>query len=200
MTPPRAATESSQTTMDDKRRLLRVPPLRHWLPRGRAGSGRLSLSLALQGGGAHGAFTWGVLDRLLEEEHVDVAAVSGTSAGALNAVALAFGGHHGGREGARASLERLWRAVGRGAAGAPLRTGGFAALASGLASYLFSPYELNLLDLNLLRRPLDELVDFAALRARSPMPVLVAATRVRTGQARIFHEHELTAEAVLASA
>ena len=81
------------------------------LPRRRAG--RIAVSLALQGGGAHGAFTWGVLDRLLEEETIDIAAVSGTSAGAINAVALVSGWCQGGREGARATLDRLWRTVGR---------------------------------------------------------------------------------------
>jgi NTE family protein len=174
--------------------------MQDWLPRGRAG--RVAVSLALQGGGAHGAFTWGVLDRLLEEEDLDIAAVSGTSAGALNAVALASGWGEGGREGARAALERLWRAVGREAARSPLggHGGAFAALALGLATHLFSPYELNPLDLNPLRELLDEHVDFAALRERSPMPVLVAATKVRTGEGRVFREHELTAEAVLASA
>ena len=78
---------------------------------GRMGTGQLTLSLALQGGGAHGAFTWGVLDRLLEEDELEVAAVSGTSAGALNAVALASGWRQGGREGARLALERLWQAI-----------------------------------------------------------------------------------------
>jgi NTE family protein len=184
--------------LQDKLRLLRVPPMQDLLPRGRAG--RTALSLALQGGGAHGAFTWGVLDRLLEEETIDIAAVSGTSAGAINAVALASGWCQGGREGARATLDRLWRAVGREAARSPLRHGGFAAFALGLATHLFSPYELNPLDINPLRQLLNELVDFAALRARSPMPILIAATQVSTGQARIFREHELTADMVLASA
>jgi NTE family protein len=170
-------------------------------PRRRVDGGRLDLSLALQGGGAHGAFTWGVLDRLLEEETIDVAAVSGTSAGAVNAVALASGWCEGGREGARATLERLWRAVGREAARSPLGHGGaFAACALGLATHLFSPYELNPLDLNPLRQLLDELVDFAALRERSPMPILIATTKVRTGECRVFREHELTAGTVLASA
>jgi NTE family protein len=181
--------------------LLRASPGSGPSSRNHVGSGRLGLSLALQGGGAHGAFTWGVLDRLLEDDAIDIAAVSGTSAGALNAVALASGWCQGGREGARATLERLWRAVGREAARSPLGHGGaFAACALGLATHLFSPYELNPLDINPLRELLDELVDFAALRACRPMPILVAATRVGTGECRIFREHELTAETVLASA
>jgi NTE family protein len=167
----------------------------------RRGSSRLALSLALQGGGAHGAFTWGVLDRLLEEEAVDVAAVSGTSAGALNAAALASGWCQGGRKGARAALDRLWHTVGREAARAPLGPGGsLGAFALSLATHLFSPYELNPLDINPLRELIDKLIDFAALRHGSPMPLLIAATRVDTGQCRIFREHELTADMVLASA
>jgi NTE family protein len=168
------------------------------LPCSRAG--RIAVSLALQGGGAHGAFTWSVADRLLEEETIDIAAVSGTSAGAINAVALASGWCQVGRAGARATLDRLWRAVGREAAHSPLSHGGFAALALGLATHLLSPYELNPLDINPLRQLLDALVDFAALRAGSPMPILVVATQVSTGQGRIFREHELTADMVLASA
>jgi NTE family protein len=164
------------------------------------GPGRLTLSLALQGGGAHGAFTWGVLDRLLEEETIDIAAVSGTSAGAINAVALASGWRQSGREGARAALEQLWQAVGREAARSPMSQGGFSAIALGLATYLFSPYELNPLAINPLREFLNELVDFAALRVSRPMPILIAATEVRTGRCRIFREHELTVDMVLASA
>lgn len=160
----------------------------------------LRVSLALQGGGAHGAFTWGVLERLLEEDRLDIRAVSGTSAGALNAVALASGWCHGGRAGARAALERLWQTVSEEGARSPLSSGGLAALALGLTTYLFSPYELNPLDINPLRRLLNRLVDFDALRSCRPMPILVAATNVRTGQCRIFREHELTADMVLASA
>jgi NTE family protein len=140
-----------------------------------------------------------VLDRLLEEETIDIKAVSGTSAGAINAVALASGWCQGGREGARASLDRLWRTVGREAARTPLGHGGFATFALGLATHLFSPYELNPFDIHPLRQLLNELVDFAALRERSPVPLLIAATQVRTGECRIFREHELTADMVLAS-
>ena len=160
---------------------------------------QLPFSLALQGGGAHGAFTWGVLDRLLEDETIEIKAVSGTSAGAINAVALASGWSKGDREGARATLDRLWRTVGRGAARTPLGRGGFGVFALGLATHLFSPYELNPLDIHPLRELLNELIDFAALRERSPMPLLIAATQVRTGECRIFREHELTADMVLAS-
>jgi NTE family protein len=141
-----------------------------------------------------------VLDRLLEEDELEVAAVSGTSAGALNAVALASGWRQGGREGARAALSRLWRTVAREASRTPLHLGSLAAFGFGLATYLFSPYELNPLNINPLRDLLNELVDFKALRARSPMPILIAATQVRSAQARLFREHEVTAEMILASA
>ena len=97
--------------LEDKPRRLRVPSMRGLLPRGRAG--RIAVSLALQGGGAHGAFTWGVLDRLLEDERLEIAAVSGTSAGACNAVALASGWCRGGRDGARQALAQLWYGVAR---------------------------------------------------------------------------------------
>ncbi len=168
------------------------------LSRHRPGAGQLAVSLALQGGGAHGAVTWGVLVRLLEEERLDVKAVSGTSAGAINAVALVSGWCRDGREGARESLAHLWDRVGREAK-APLRPSGLAAFMGGLATHLFSPYELNPLDINPLRDVIKELADFTALRASSPMPVLIAATRVRDGECRIFREHELTADMVLAS-
>lgn len=158
------------------------------------------INLALQGGGAHGAFTWGVLDRLLEEPGLNLKGVSGTSAGALNAVALAAGWCRGGREGARERLSALWQAVVRDAAGSPFPYSSFAAVALGLSSYLFSPYELNPLDFNPLRQLLDELVDFAWLREHGRLPVLIAATNARTGRARIFRERELHADMVLASA
>ena len=160
----------------------------------------LRVSLALQGGGAHGAFTWGVLDRLLEEPGLQVTGVSGTSAGAVNAVALAWGWACGGREGARVLLERLWTTLGRKVprtAWGPSRVGAFAV---DLAMHLFSPYELNPLRIDPLRGLLEELVDFPALRRCRPMPLLVAATHVRTGSSRIFREQEITAEMVLASA
>jgi NTE family protein len=160
----------------------------------------MKLSLALQGGGAHGAFTWGVLDRLLEEPTLEIAGVSGTSAGALNAVALAAGWRQAGREGARASLQRLWQAISQGATRAPIGGRSLGMLAFGVATYLFSPYELNPLDINPLRDLLEELVDLDSLRTSRGPPILVAATQVRTGECRIFREHELTADMVLASA
>ena len=170
--------------------------LRHAAPAPR----RLALSLALQGGGAHGAFTWGVLDRLLEDERLEITAVSGTSAGACNAVALASGWCRGGRDGARQALAQLWYGVARKAGPAPVGMSAFAAFALDLATHLLSPYQLNPLGLNPLRELLTEVVDFPLIRQRCTIPLVIAATEVRTGRCRIFREHELTADMVLASA
>lgn len=158
------------------------------------------LALALQGGGAHGAYTWGVLDRLLELEGLQVDAVSGTSAGALNAVALASGWLAGGPAGARAALEAVWRSVSSGAGPLIDELSHVRLFAMSLTTHLFSPYDLNPLDLNPLREVLLREVDFARLRAATAPTVLVAATDVQNAQPRIFANAELTPEVVLASA
>ena len=162
---------------------------RAWPPR--------RLSLALQGGGSFGAFTWGVLDRLLEEPDIAFDAVSGSSAGAVNAVLLASGLADGGRAEAKARLERFWRRMSAAAAFLPS-----ASLAAGLGLVMraMSPYQLNPFNLNPLREALAAEVDFARLRAASPLRLLIAATRVRDGKLRIFTEDEASVDAVLASA
>ena len=157
------------------------------------------LSLALQGGGSFGAFTWGVLDRLLEPDGPEFDQISGASAGAVNAVALASGLAEAGREGARATLERVWHRV---AAYAPtanerLARAAAVALSSGL---LGSPYQFNPLDLNPLREILAHDINIDAIRADPPVRLLIAATRVRDGRARLFRETDITVDAVLASA
>src|SRR5215210_6452016 len=135
------------------------------------------LSLALQGGGAFGAFTWGVLDRLLEEDDLELGAVSGASAGAINAVLLASGLAKGGPDEARASLERFWSRVGESATkNLFLRPEMVVATASQM-----SPYQFNPLELNPLRDLLAQEVDFQAVRTRSPVRLLVSATRVQDG-------------------
>jgi NTE family protein len=162
-------------------------------------SGR-AVSLALQGGGSFGAFTWGFLDRLLEEEDVTFDAVSGASAGALNAVLLADGLAAGGPEEARRRLEHFWHAIGH-APHLPIGQGhppGAAALFE-LSTRFASPYQFNPLGLNPLRGMLNEEVDFERLRAQSPVRLLIAATQVKDGRLRIFREDEMTVEAVLAS-
>ncbi|HYA73879.1 MAG TPA: patatin-like phospholipase family protein [Roseiarcus sp.] len=160
------------------------------------------LSLALQGGGSFGAFTWGVLDRLLERTNVEFDAISGSSAGAVNAVVLASGMIDGGREGAKARLARFWRRVSDAAAFVPAASLASSPLGAGLGfvARALSPYQFNPFNLNPLREALAAEVDFDLLRARSPMRLLIGATRVRDGKLRVFANGELTIDAVLASA
>jgi NTE family protein len=172
----------------------------------------LLIDLALQGGGSHGAFTWGVLDRLLEEPWLHIAAISGTSAGAMNAAVLADGWTDGGAEGARAALDQYWQRVSRAAAFSPLQRSPLDRLmgrwtfdtspvyiAMDLMSRLLSPYDLNPMGLNPLRSILAESIDFERL-ARSPIKLFVTATNVHTGRGRIFRNAEITADVLLASA
>lgn len=171
------------------------------------------INLALQGGGAHGAFTWGVLDRLLEDGRLSFPALSGTSAGAVNAVAFATGMVEGGREGARAKLEEVWRAVSQsgccgalrtrppepdGAAGAQVDSAAYTTL--DLMTRVFSPYDLNPLDVDPLRDVLAQSIDFKALRREGAPELYIAATEVATGSARIFTSSEISLNVVLASA
>lgn len=166
-----------------------------------------SISLALQGGGAHGAFTWGVLDYLLEQEDLDIKAITATSAGAMNAVALAAGYAENGRDGARATLGAFWRDVSE--RGAPLAAANAVTPAFGpftpfamfqALTNIASPYDLNPFDYNPLQQTLRKVIDFGHLRAETDIQLFVAATNVETGKARIFKTHEITEEAVLASA
>jgi NTE family protein len=172
-----------------------------------------SVNLALQGGGAHGAFTWGVLDRLFEDDRIWIEALSGTSAGAMNAVVAAQGMHDDGAEGARRALAEFWRAVSDAARTSPIRRG-VAAKARGdwslkmSPSYLFfdllsrmvSPYQFNPFDLNPLRALVAERVDFAKVRGCVDMGVYLAATNVETGRVRVFEREEISLDAVMASA
>jgi len=163
------------------------------------------LNLALEGGGAHGAFTWGALDRLLEDDTLDIGWISATSAGAVNAVALAAGLMEAGRDGARAKLRAVWEAVAK--AGVPdlVRLNPWLASLSRSATLaqmasMFSPYDLNPLGFDPLRRLLEAHIDFAALRRHAGPELLIAATALATGRARLFRRGELSVEAVLASA
>ncbi|QXX75092.1 hypothetical protein MHY1_01910 [Methylovirgula sp. HY1] len=162
------------------------------------------LSLGLQGGGSFGAFTSGVLDRLLEEPDIRFDTISGASAGAINAVLLAAGLAEGGREAAREKLKRFWRRLSHTAALVPFgsNTGLMSGAASGTLSFwtrLVSPYQYNPFDLNPLRTILNEEIDFEKLRRTKPIGLLIAATRVRDGRARIFSNDEINADTVLAS-
>ncbi len=170
------------------------------------------IDLALQGGGSHGAFTWGVLDRLLEEPWFQIAGVSGTSAGAMNAAVLADGWAAGGATGAREALEKYWRRVSRAAAFSPMQRSPLdrlmgrwsldsspAYVFTDLMSRLLSPYDLNPLGFNPLREILIDSIDFERL-ARAPIKLFVTATRVRTGRGRIFRNAEINTDVLLASA
>jgi NTE family protein len=172
----------------------------------------VQVDLALQGGGAHGAFTWGVLDRLLEEPHLKIDGISGTSAGAMNAAVLADGYADSGPEGARAALAAFWEGVSRAARFSPFRRGPLDILfgrwtldqsptfiAMDMMSRLFSPYDLNPLGTNPLCDILDRSLDFGRL-ARCPIKLFVTATNVRTGRGRVFRNSELTPNVLLASA
>lgn len=177
-------------------------------------TGRKPIALALQGGGSHGAFTWGVLDRLLSDERIEIHAVSGTSAGALNAVALASGlatakPPVNPSAAARQALQRVWTDIGHWGAlgewhaklGRALLWGGVDAAAMWTQAWsgLVSPYQSNPLNLQPLRDLLDRHVDFNAMQRAGQPPVFVSATDVSTGKAVIFHGPQLHADAVLAS-
>lgn len=161
------------------------------------------LNLALQGGGAHGAFTWGVLDGLLADGRVSFEGVSGTSAGAMNAACLAQGLMAGGRDGARQALADFWTAV---AKSSPFDQGRQSAgMAPAMKMMLqwtehLSPEQLNPLDLNPLRDIIGQQIDFARLRRDSPVKLFIAATHANSGKLRIFKNHELSVDALLASA
>ncbi len=163
-----------------------------------AGGARNAIALALQAGGAFGAFTWGALDHLIAEPDLEIESISGASAGAINATLLAAGLMEGGPEAVRKKLAEFWTRMMRLAALMPGL--GLSDLGLGLWLRSLSPRQLNPFDLNPLRQTLGELVDFEALRHRSPVRLMIAATRVSDGALRLFQTDELTLDAVLASA
>ena len=175
------------------------------------------VSLALQGGGAHGAFQWGVLDRLLEDGLLDIQSITGASAGSMNAVALVAGMLEGGPEGARAKLESFWRAVSNGPARGIFGENVIAnfandwlslnpafkymeALTSQVTPMQVSPYDFNPLNYNPLRDILREQIDFKAIREQTGIALFIAATAVRNNRAKLFEAAELTPEHIMASA
>ncbi|MCA8882153.1 MAG: patatin-like phospholipase family protein [Rhodobacteraceae bacterium] len=171
------------------------------------------IDLALQGGGAHGAFSWGVLDRLLEENSLEISGVSGTSAGAMNAVALTQGLATGSRQAARELLERYWTAVSETARYSPMKrtiwdkmvgrwslefSPGFV-----MSQYLqqtLSPYQLNPLDINPLRDLVVKHFDFDLVNSEKAPKLFLGATNVRSGMPKIFRQPQISADAVMASA
>ena len=176
-----------------------------WWQRLRTPSRRISL--ALQGGGAHGAYTWGVLDALLADGRVQFEGLSGSSAGAMNAVVLANGWMDGGRDGARQGLADFWTGVGKQTPMGMVSQGQSDAISLSAAAKLlanwagyFSPSQLNPFYLNPLRDLIESQIDFEQLRATSPFKLFVGATQVNTGKLRVFRESELTVDMLLASA
>jgi len=171
------------------------------------------INLALQGGGAHGAFTWGVLDHILSDERIAIEGISGTSAGAVNAVMLADGLCRGGREEAQKRLADFWRSASstgnlpalqrtvmeRLLSFTPLEGTPVQAWVNALSRY-FSPYDVNPLNINPLKDLIERFVDFETLRADTDLQLFISATNVQTGHVRIFPRDKITADAVMASA
>jgi NTE family protein len=165
------------------------------------------INLALQGGGSHGAFTWGVLDALLSDLRINFEGMSGSSAGAINAVVLADGWLKGGREGARQGLADFWNAISQQFPPGFVTQGDSESISLSPASKMmanwagqFSPYQLNPLGLNPLRDLLKRQIDFEQLQKNSPFKLFVGTTQAKTGKLRIFRENELTVDVLLASA
>jgi NTE family protein len=159
-----------------------------------------TINLALQGGGSHGAFTWGVLDRLLEEDNLTIEGISGTSAGAMNAAALLQGYRKGGNKGAKESLENFWRGV------SELSLGNwnidFSPVATGADAWqrMFSPHQTDLFNINPLRDLLTKMLDMEAIRACDAIKLFICATNVEKSRAHIFERKDLTIDALMASA
>ena len=171
-----------------------------------------TITLALQGGGSHGAFTWGVLDRLLEDERLSIEAISATSAGAINGALLVCGMAAGGRDGAREMLNRFWWHMSDLSRASPLQPTlldkmqpGWGIQFSPIYQWgeailrLFSPYQLNPLDINPLRATLRAVIDFEVFKKNPLVDLYISATNVRTGKVRIFRPEEVTEDVVLAS-
>ena len=171
------------------------------------------INLALQGGGAHGAYTWGVLDRLLEDDRIEVEAISGTSAGAMNAAVFADGMGRGGRTEAKRALEAFWRNISHAAQYGPFQPTPFDRLARGwnldhsmafvafdVLTRMLSPYQLNPANWNPLRGVLEKSVDFKRLEGCRAIKLFICASNVKTGKVRVFKSGEITPDVLLASA
>ena len=172
-----------------------------------------TVNLALQGGGSHGSFAWGVLDRLLESGRIEIEGIVGTSAGAMNAAVTAYGLTIGGNEGARAMLRKFWTTVSGKARQSMLQPSWLDALVKpgsldfspgylmlDMMTRMLSPYQLNPTNMNPLRDALVEVIDFEVLRHSERVKLYLCASNVMTGRIRVFEKHEVSPEAVLASA
>lgn len=175
-------------------------------------AGQKLVNLALQGVGTHGAFIWGVLDRLLDDERLALDGISATSAGAVNAVVLAYGLAVGGREGAKSLLDRYWRRLSELASAGIFRASLFDKMYGNfgldhspgfvftdMLSQIFAPYQLNPLNYNPFKKLLEEVIDFDVLRRQSPVKLFLCATNVRSGKVKIFRSDELCSDHVVAS-
>lgn len=176
--------------------------------------GSKKINIAIQGGGAHGAFAWGILDKILEDNRLDIEGICATSAGSMNAVAMAYGRMHGGYEGARQMLETFWKKISEvGATFSPIKTvpwdlfntswnqdfnPGFALFET--MTRLFSPYQFNPFNFNPLKNILDEVIDFEVLKNCTRTKLYISTTKVRTGKVRVFKTSEMSLDVVLASA
>ena len=171
------------------------------------------VNLALQGGGSHGAFTWGVLDRLLEDERLAFDGITATSAGAVNAVVLADGLALGGREGARNALKNFWQKTSQMASSSIIAPSFFdqmnpkfglehtpAYVFIDVLSRILSPYQLNPMDINPLKDLLNAEVNFERVRQQKVVKLFLSATNVRSGKVKVFAREEIAADHVLASA
>lgn len=174
--------------------------------------GRRSLNLALQGGGSHGAYTWGVLDTLFTQKNLHIEAITASSAGAVNATIAVQGYLRDGPDGARQSLHEFWRQVSQATALIPLHPSlmdkwlgnmqlNFSPsfMAMDFMTRMFSPYQFNLFDINPLRNILDGMVDFELLQKNRRIKLFFNATNVKTGKTRVFHNNEITLDVVMAS-
>ena len=181
--------------------------------KGRSPRHKKSINLALQGGGSHGAFTWGVLDRMFEEDALWIEGISGTSAGAMNAVVAAQGMYDSGADGARRMLESFWSRISLAGQSSPIQRTPFDILMGSwsldnspgylmmdMLNRLASPYDLNPLSLNPLRDVVKDFVDFDKIAKMEDMSLYISATNVETGRARIFTGQEVTLDALMASA
>lgn len=171
------------------------------------------INLAFQGGGAHGAVTWGVADRLLEDKRIEIDSISGSSAGAVNAAAVAYGLHKSGCEGARETLDHLWKRISEaGEVYSPVKghpfplNAGAADLVNAFSYQMFdmmtralSPYQFNPFDINPLRDILNDTIDFESLRNCEVTKLFVAATNVRSGKVHVFETKDISTDVVCAS-